>query len=213
MAIQIYICEDNVLFSRELAGKLPKMGDFAICGMADCAEGALADPLLGMADVLLLDLEMPGMGGLLCINELLVRDHFPEILVLTTTAEEDIVYRAIRNGAAGYLLKSAGLKKISRSILDVYEGGCVIDAFLAARFWNYFISAQGKNETNYDLTAEEIDLLDLLARGLSNPELGSALGKKRTNIKKMLARIYRKMQVSSRVDAVRLAVQSGLVKL
>jgi DNA-binding NarL/FixJ family response regulator len=213
MTLRIYLCEDNAMFAHDMMEKLVRLADLQFCGHAECAEAALADPALAVADVLLLDLEMPGNGGLWCIDQLTGRDTFPEILVLTTTADDDIVFRAIQKGAAGYLLKGTGLMKVYQGIVDVYEGGCVIDSRLAARFWNLFLSARGRSDTTYDLNPDEIDLLNLLARGLSNPELGSAMGRKRTNIKKMLARIYKKMSVRSRVDAVRLAMQAGLVDL
>ncbi|MBU1069663.1 response regulator transcription factor [Myxococcota bacterium] len=213
MTIQLYLCEDNAIFARDLIEKLPRMVDVRFCGHAECAEAALADPALDGADVLLLDLEMPGNGGLWCIEQLSLRESYPEILVLTTTSSEDVVFLAIQKGAAGYLLKGTALKKVYQGIVDVSEGGCVIDSQLAARFWNLFLSARGRSGPNYELNPEEIDLLNLMARGLSNPELGSAMGRKRTNIKKMLARIYRKMSVNSRVEAVRLAMQAGLVEL
>ncbi len=213
MTLPVYLCEDNALFARDLMDKLPRLGGLRFCGHAACAEDALADPGLEQADVLLLDLEMPGGGGLWCIDQLVSRERFPEVLVLTSTEADDVVFQAIQKGAAGYLLKGSPLRKIISAVQDVAEGGCVIDSRLAARFWNLFLSARGRQGQTYDLTPEEVDLLNLLARGLSNPELGSAMGRRRTNIKKMLARIYRKMNVASRVEAVRLAMQAGLVEL
>jgi DNA-binding NarL/FixJ family response regulator len=213
MTLPVYLCEDNAIFARDLMDKLPRLGGLRFCGHAACAEDALADPDLELADVLLLDLEMPGEGGLWCIDQLVSRERFPEVLVLTSTEADDVVFQAIQKGAAGYLLKGSPLRKIISAVQDVAQGGCVIDARLAARFWNLFLSARGRQGPTYDLSTEEVDLLNLLARGLSNPELGSAMGRKRTNIKKMLARIYRKMNVASRVEAVRLAMQAGLVEL
>jgi len=213
MTLRVYLCEDNAVFARDMMDKLPRLGDLCFCGHAECAETALGDPALASADVLLLDLEMPGNGGIWCIDQLMRRESFPEILVLTTTAAEDVVYSAIQKGAAGYLLKGTPMKKVIQGIMDVSEGGCVIDSHLASRFWNLFLSARGRCGPDYDLIPEEVDLLNLMARGLSNPELGSAMGRKRTNIKKMLGRIYKKMNVNSRVEAVRLAMQAGLVEL
>lgn len=213
MALRVYLCEDNEVFARELALRLPRIGNVEIVGSATCAEVALEDERLQSADVLLLDLEMPGNGGLWAIDQLMLRERLPEILVLTSTESDDVVFMAIQKGAAGYLLKGAGLRKIVQAIEDVALGGCVIDAQLAARFWNLFIASRGSVGNSFNLTPDEIELLNFLARGLSNPELASAMGRKRTNIKKMLARIYRKMNVASRVEAVRLAMQAGLVEL
>ncbi len=213
MKLRVYLCEDNEVFARELASRLPRIGDVEVLGHAACAEEALADARLEEADVLLLDLEMPGNGGLWAIDQLMQRPRTPEILVLTSTEADEVVFTAIRKGAAGYLLKGAGLRKILQAIEDVALGGCVIDAQLAARFWNLFIASRGAMGNSWNLTSEEIELLNFMARGLSNPELAGAMGRKRTNIKKMLSRIYRKMNVTSRVEAVRLAMQSGLVEL
>ncbi len=213
MPLQVYLCEDNAIFAKDMMEKLPRMSDLRFCGHAENAEAALADPALAGADVLLLDLEMPGNGGLWCIEQLVQRESFPEVLVLTTTAAADVVFCAIQKGAAGYLLKGTSLRKVIQGIVDVSEGGCVIDSQLASRFWNLFLSARGRCGPTWELNPEEVDLLNLMARGLSNPELGSAMGRKRTNIKKMLGRIYKKMNVNSRVEAVRMAMQAGLVEL
>jgi DNA-binding NarL/FixJ family response regulator len=100
------------------------------------------------------------------------------------------------------------------AVRDVHAGGTVIDPSLARRFWNLFRSQEGHVPADpYGLTPDEVEVLALVGRGLTNPEVGRAIGRTRRAVKFDLERIYRKLGVTSRVDAVVKAVAAGLVKL
>jgi DNA-binding NarL/FixJ family response regulator len=214
MALSLYICEDSIEFRENLKKYIPKFGDIVVCGQAGSAEDALNDSALYKCDVMLLDLEMPGKGGLWVIDKIAGRENAPEIMVLTTHDSGDKVFVAIKNGAAGYLVKGSSFKKIVEGLQDIATGGTVIDPALAARFWNLFSASVGHWESvPWSLTEVELEILTLVTKGLSNPELGSAMGKSRTNIKKILARIFRKLNVNSRVEAVTLALKAGIITL
>lgn len=212
--ISVFICEDNREFRENLEKFLPRMGDIRITGSTDTAETALENEELYNSNVLILDLEMPGRGGLWAISELAKVENKPEILVLTSFTSEETVFQALRDGASGYLVKGAGIKKILEAINDVSTGGTVIEPILATRFWNYFVSCSVTTKTDdSDLSETELEILTLVGKGLSNPEVGSALGKSRTNIKKVLARIYKKLGVNTRVEAVTCGLKRGLITL
>jgi DNA-binding NarL/FixJ family response regulator len=214
MCINVYICEDNMEFAENIQKFLPKMGDINILGHSISAESGLDDKNLFKADVLILDLEMPGKGGLWMIQELAKLKNIPDILVLTSFTSEDTVFLAIKYGASGYLVKGAALKKILNAINDISKGGIVIEPVLATRFWSFFTSCIGRKEKDpYSLTEVELDVLELVAKGLSNPEVGSALGRSRNNVKKILSRIYVKMGVNTRVEACRLGFKTGIIEL
>ena len=155
----------------------------------------------------------PGIGGIEVVQRL--RPMLPalEILILTSFADESLVFEAVRQGAAGYLVKGLSPAELERGILEVAAGGTVIEARLARRFWNFFASVQGREQQGYGLSAEELEVLTLIGRGLTNPEAAQALGATRRAIKKVLERIYRKLGVSSRVEATVKALQAGLIEL
>ncbi len=214
MTLSVYICEDSVEFQENLRRFLPRFGDMTVVGAAWSAEEALDDPALSAADVMLLDLEMPGKGGLWAIPRIVARCPHPEIMVLTTHQAEDKVFLAITQGAAGYMVKGASFRKLVAGLEDIALGGTVIDPELAARFWHLFSASVGFIEDPpWSLTEVELDVLAMVAKGLSNPEVGQALGKSRTNIKKILARIFKKLGVNSRVEAVTLALKAGIISM
>jgi len=214
MTISLYICEDNFEYARNLESYLPKLGDFKIVGKAANGDEAVKDESLYRADLLLLDLEMPGKDGIWVIEQLATRNPKPEILVLTSFKSEQKVFFAIKKGASGYLGKGESLKKIIKAIKDILQGGVVIDSSLAARFWRLFNASLGKcEEVPWALTSEELDILTFVAKGLSNPEVGRIMGYSRTKVKKLLHSVYTKLGVNSRVEAVILALKAGLIEL
>jgi len=160
-----------------------------------------------------LDLELPGMDGIEVTQDLTPTQRGMEILVLTSFADESKVFEAIRAGAAGYLVKGLAPSSLQQAIREVLAGGTVIEPRLAKRFWNLFASERGKENSQYGLTPEELEVLTLVGRGLSNPETAQALGASRRSIKSHLEKIYRKLDVSNRVEATVRALRAGLIEL
>jgi two-component system response regulator DegU len=209
---RVLVCEDDARLREVLCRGLAAAG-LAVVGGYGTGEDAVAAALRDPPSVLLLDLELPGMSGLEVIAALVGKVP-SEILVLTTFADERQVYLAICGGAAGYLTKRTPLAQLIVAIGEVHAGGTVIDPALARRFWNYFQSQSGQGGADpYGLTPEELEVLALVGRGLTNPEVGRVIGRTRRAIKLDLERIYRKLGVSNRVDAVVKAVARGLIKV
>ena len=122
----------------------------------------------------------------------------------------------MRRSRPGYLVKRVGPEKIRSGIKEVMEGGTVIEAVIAKRFWNYFQSVQAKPAaaTNpWALTPLEFDVLRYVAKGLSNAEVGSVMTLERRTVRTHLSHIYRKMGVNSHVEAVVMALKAGIVEL
>ena len=211
--VRILVCEDDPRFRRLLTKVLEGVGDFQLVGEAPSGEQACELAASAKPHLLLLDLELPGISGMDVIERLVGTASAPEILVLTTFTDEAKLFEAMRRGAAGYLVKGIAPAKLESAIREVMAGGTVIESQLARRFWNYFASVQGKSGQDHGLTAEELEVLTLVGRGLSNPEAAQALGSSRRRIKNHLERIYRKLGVSSRVEATVKALQAGLIEL
>lgn len=216
---RILICEDDPRFRRLLVKVLEQVGDFEVIGQVATGEEVFPRVAAGRPDLLLLDLELPGISGMEVIRRLFEScggDPRPpqlEVLVLTSFADESRLFEAMQHGAAGYLVKGIAASKLELAVREVMAGGTVIEPSLARRFWNYFASVRGVSETSYGLTEEELEVLTLVGQGLSNPEAARVLGASRRTIKSHLERIYRKLGVSGRVEAAVKALQAGLIEL
>lgn len=213
---RILICEDDERFRRLLRKVLGAVEGFHVEGDVGSAEQALAllDRVDAPAvDLLLLDLELPGMSGIELLGALGQREHPAEVLVLTSFADEDRVFEAMRLGAAGYLVKGLAPARLEAAAREVLAGGTVIEARLARRFWNYFAAARGRSAPPPALTERELEVLTLVGRGLSNPEAARVMRTSRRAVKGHLERIYRKLGVRSRVEATVAALRAGLIEL
>ncbi|MFH2009143.1 MAG: response regulator transcription factor [bacterium] len=219
-SIRTYVCEDDHRLRAHLCRLLEAAPDIDLAGNASSAEEAEAALTLaltkepGAVDVLLLDLELPGMDGITLCGRLPGPPVGPEVLILTTFADADKVFKAVRLGAAGYLVKGVPADKLLAAVREVAEGGTVIEPRLAKRFWNLFDASRGQQGADsLGLTEDEITVLNLVARGLTNPEVGHTLGTTRRRVKGHLESVYRKLGVTSRVEAVLKATAAGLVDL
>jgi DNA-binding NarL/FixJ family response regulator len=211
--IRLLICEDDPRYRRLLTKVLTACADVSLVGAATSGEEACAMVATERPGLLLLDLELPGISGMEVIRALRPGASGLEILVLTSFADETKVYEAIQHGAAGYIVKGIAPRQLDEAIHEVMAGGTVIDARLGRRFWNYFASVQGQEAASCDLTAEELEVLTLVGRGLSNPEAARTLGATRRTIKAHLENVYRKLGVANRVEATVKALQAGLIRL
>ncbi|MDY0003825.1 MAG: response regulator transcription factor [Polyangia bacterium] len=213
--LRVFVCEDDPRMRAHLVRSLGQDPGLVVVGEAPTAELALEAIGPGSCDVLLLDLELPGMDGISLIGHLPPPPAGPEVLILTTFADADRVFDAIRKGAAGYLVKGVEASRLSEALQEVAAGGTVIEPRLARRFWNLFEASRGHpgDPDSLGLTAEEIEVLTLAARGLTNPEVSLTLGTSRRRVKSHLESIYRKLGVAGRVEAVLKACGAGLITL
>jgi DNA-binding NarL/FixJ family response regulator len=165
-------------------------------------------------DVVVVDLQLPGIDGIEVVRRLGATPPTPERLMLTAFASEEKVFEAIRAGAAGCLLKRDVPGRLPAAIREVAAGGTVIEPRLARRFWNLFESQVGRAPADpWGLTDAERDVLRLVARGLTNREAGGVLGRTPRQVKLELERVFAKMSVTTRVDAVTAALRAGVIEL
>ncbi len=212
--VRTFVCEDDHRLRVHLCRLLDRDPSFHRVGEAANAEEAEPHLVSGDVDVLLLDLELPGMDGLALLERLPGPPLGPEVLILTTFADADKVLEAMRQGAAGYLVKGVPADKLLAALREVVAGGTIIEPRLARRFWNLFEASKGRQEPDsLGLSDDEVTVLNLVARGLTNPEVGHTLGTTRRRVKGHLESIYRKLNVSGRVEAVHKATAAGLVEL
>jgi two-component system NarL family response regulator len=203
--IQVLIVEDHPTFRMGLAALIESQPDMTVAGQFSSGEEILAAYRAGPASVVLMDLRLPGMGGVETIIGLQVRDPEIRVIVLTTYEADEDVFRAMQSGAKSYLLKDMSTEEITEMIRAVHRGGTELPPRIAER-----LAARAQRE---DLTAREQEVLELLVRGRSNKEIGAQLFISEETVKSHLKTLFAKLKVRDRTDAAISAVRHGIVHL
>jgi len=203
--VRILITDDHPAVRAGLAAVILAESDLAVVAQAENGDQAVGLYREHQPDVVLMDLRMPVLGGVEAIQQ--ITDEFPDarVLALTTYQGDADVRRALDAGARGYLLKHMLMTEVISAIRAVYAGEWVIPPAVAASL------AQHRERTA--LTARELEVLELVAKGLSNKEMALAIGRTEETVKIHLKSIYAKMKVGHRTEAVRVALSRGLVHL
>lgn len=157
-----------------------------------------------LPDVVLMDINLPGMSGIGCVNSLKIR--FPEMLFLMCTAyeDEDKIFDSLKAGASGYILKTEGPVKIIEAIDDLVAGGSPMSGSIARKVVASFNHLENENELLTSLSDREKDVLENLAKGLISKEVADVLNISNGTVRKHVQNIYKKLQVNTRVEAVNL---------
>jgi DNA-binding NarL/FixJ family response regulator len=207
--IRTLIVEDHEVVRQGLELMLGQVEDLEIVGAAASGEEALRLVDQVSPDVLLLDLELPGMHGLDVIRELAGRDgERPRVLVLTVHDDDDIVLGAVRGGAQGYVLKHASRDDLVAAIRRVAAGGKHFDEVVVRAF----LEDDQQTASASELTERELEILRLVAGGFTNKEIGAQIYLSAETVKSHLTNIYRKLGVADRAQAVAVALRKGLVQ-
>jgi DNA-binding NarL/FixJ family response regulator len=177
--------------------------DLEIIGSASSGEEALTIIASERPDVMLLDLRMPGMDGIGVLQALKRLDIVPRVIILTSYEKDEDIYRAIRAGAHGYLLKDTTEAEMITAISVVRSGKRYIPRHIAARLADRMMRA--------DLTARELQILELLAEGSTNKEIGGRLQISDNTVRHHVNSIMEKLEVSDRTEAVATAIRSGVL--
>ena len=214
--IKLLIADDQALLRGGLRAILEAEDDLEV--IAEAADGVEAvDETLRMhPDVVLMDIRMPRLDGLEATKRLLAAGSRARVLVITTFDRDEYVYRALRAGAAGFLLKSAPAERLTEAVRTVATGESLLDPVITTRLVEHFLARPDFDpalRARLDgLTPREREILALLARGLSNAEMGRELFLSDTTIKSHVTRMLSKLGVNSRVQAVVLAYETGLIR-
>lgn len=206
--IRILIADDHPVVREGLAGMLAGQPDFEVVGEAAGGDTAVALHRDLSPDVTLMDLQMPGLDGVGAIEAIKARRPKARILVLTTYDSDADILRAVEAGATGYLLKDAPREELFRAIRAAAAGDSVLAPAVAARLMNRMRAPAEEN-----LSAREIEVLQLVAKGYSNKEVGKALHISTATVKTHLIHIYNKLGVDDRTAAVTTALERGIITL
>jgi DNA-binding NarL/FixJ family response regulator len=211
--IRVVLADDQPLVRTGLRMILGAEEDLEIVGEAADGAEAVAVCAEVRPDVVLMDVRMPGMDGIDATRAVTAVDDPPRVLVLTTFDLDDVVYEALRAGASGFLLKDAPEERLTTAIRVVADGGSLFAPSVTRRLIEEFAGrATPPAPPRLDaLTPREHEVLVLVARGLSNAEIGRELFVTENTVKTHVARVLTKLGLRDRVQAVVLAYESGLV--
>jgi DNA-binding NarL/FixJ family response regulator len=206
--IRILITDDHPVVREGLSGMLAGQSDFEVIGLA--ADGDTAVKMHGSLapDVTLMDLRMPGLDGVGAIKAIKEQQPSSRIIVLTTYDSDADILHAIEAGATGYLLKDAPREELFRAIRAAASGDSVLAPAVAAR-----IMTRMRAPAEENLSAREIEVLELVAKGANNKEIGKSLHISTATVKTHLIHIYGKLGVDDRTAAVITALEKGIITL
>ncbi len=201
--MRVLIADDHRLIAEGIKHALEGCDDFEVVGQA--TSGSQVLPLVGQTnpDLVLRDLRMPGADGLTCLTQ--IRRRYPEVkvVVLSVSTGENLVESALSGGARAYVVKSVNPIDLPSTLRQAMQG--TIDTAVS-------LPDRSGDVTGVGLTERETHILSALARGLSNEAIGKELWVAEQTVKFHLTNIYRKLGVSNRTEAARLAYQQGLVE-
>ncbi len=210
--IRILIADDHTIVRDGIASILGGEPDFEVVGSVGDGYQALELSKKIKPDVILMDLQMPGLNGVETIRKLMVENQSYKIIILTTFDTDEYIFEGIRAGARGYFLKDVPKEELCSAIRSVYLGNSPVQSGLSSKLFN-LVAKSGDKPPEISLTERELEIVKLLARGKRNKEIGDLLSLSENTIKGYISILFQKLNVSDRTEAVVYAVQKGLIKL
>lgn len=216
--IRVLIADDHTLFRDGLLALINRWDGFTVVASAETGEEAVRLCQQLVPDLVLMDVRMPGIGGVEATRRITASSPSARVVMLTMSADEDDLFAALHTGARGYVLKDVGWARLRDFLGGVMKGGVAFSGSIAAKVLAELESRPAprldvrKLPANAVLTPREGDILRLLVDGLSNAEIGLTLHLSEQTIKKDLGRVMDKLQVTNRVQAAVYGVREGLVE-
>ena len=210
--IRVLIADDHTLFRDGLRALLGSIPDVEVAGEAATGDEAIARAAEVRPDVVLMDIQMPGLNGIEATRRVLAANPATGVLMLTMFEDDDSVFAAMRTGARGYILKGADQAEMLRAIRAVASGEALFGPAIAARLIAFFAGgAQPAPPVPFpDLTDREREVLALIAAGRSNAEIADGLFLSPKTVRNHISNIFGKLQVADRAQAIVRARSAGL---
>jgi len=208
----ILIADDEPAFRNGLQALLKSVNEVALIGEAATGDEVIRKAADLQPDLILMDINMPGINGIEATRRILTTSPHIGILILTMFEDDDSVFAAMRAGARGYLLKGALKAEILRAIQAVSSGELIFGAAIAQRLMHYFAGRKPETPAEIfpELTDRERELLNLIAQGANNTEIAERLGLSPKTVSNHISNIFSKLQVADRAQAIVRARQAGL---
>jgi DNA-binding NarL/FixJ family response regulator len=203
--IRVLCVDDHPLLLEGVVRKIERQPDMVVVDTAGTGQEAVMAYRRHRPDIVLMDLQMPGMGGLHAIEAIRRDDPLAKIIVLTILGGDEDIYRAIHAGAASYLLKSSLSQDLVATVRRVLAGERPLPPDVAERL--------AQREGQSGLSTREVEILGLIAKGLRNKEIAAELGIGQETVQTHIKRLFVKLQVSDRTAAVTVALARGIVHM
>lgn len=200
--ITVSIVDDEPDLREHIAGYLAAAGNIRCKSTYASAEEALQHLPQDKPDVVLMDINLGGMDGIECVRQLTALMPNAQVLMLTVFEDTDKIFRALQAGASGYLLKRMSPKKLLEAIEEVRDGGSPMSASIARKVVKSFKAAPVRGDESVDLSQRERDVLNGLAEGLVYKQIADQLGVSIHTVRNYIRRIYEKLHVQTRTEAV-----------
>ena len=216
--IRVVICDDHALFRRGLTMVLADEVDIEVVGEAEDGDAAVAAAEQLAPDVVLMDVRMPKRSGIEATRAIAEVVPTARIVMLTVSDEEEDLYEAVKAGAAGYLLKEISIEEVAEAIRAVMTGQSLITPSMASKLLAEFSNLSKKAEARHAvpvprLTDRELEVLRLVAQGMSNKEIAVELYISENTVKNHVRNILEKLHLHSRMEAVVYAVREKILDL
>ncbi len=214
--IRLLIADDHHLFRKGLASLLEKDPGFEVVAEAEDGAEAIKKAQAVKPDLVLMDIHMPGINGLEATRQITHTLPDTRVVMLTISEEDEHLFEAIKCGAHGYLSKKVEPEEFRALLEGVFRGEAPLSRSTAARILKEFAERTAKNSVTTpleDLTAREKEVLQLLATGLTNKEIGNKLEIAENTVKNHLKNILAKLHLQNRVQAATLAIQQGMLTM
>ncbi|HEX4699141.1 MAG TPA: response regulator transcription factor [Actinomycetes bacterium] len=212
MSTRVVVADDHPTFRRGLAALLAAVDGVDLVGEAEDGERAVELAATLRPDVVVMDLTMPGLGGVEATRRIVAADPDVAVLVLTMLDEDESVFAAMRAGARGYVVKGADTDDVLRALQSVARGDAVFGPAVASRVLSYLTRPLSARDPVVfpELTEREREVLELLARGRTNGEIARALVVSPKTVRNHVSNVFAKLQVAGRSEAVARARDAGL---
>jgi len=211
-SIRILLADDHPILRHGLRAMLDSIPKFEVVGEATTGEEAVTRSAELRPDVVLMDIQMPGLNGIEATRQVMQSDPNAGVVVLTMFRDDDSVFAAMRAGARGYVLKDAGGEEVLTVVRAVANGEAYFGPEIAKRLMSFFSAPRpaAPSEAFPELTAREHEVLDLIARGLSNTEISRRLFLSPKTVRNHISNIFTKLRVADRSEAIVRAREAGL---
>jgi RNA polymerase sigma factor (sigma-70 family) len=202
MPIKVAIVEDDEGIRNSLGALIRRAPALRLAGDYPDAESAIRDIPRRPPDVVLMDINLPGMSGIDCVRKLKTAEPSCQIVMLTVYENTEQIFKALANGASGYLLKATPPEELLSAIQDVHRGGSPMTSHIARKVVQSFQQTPASSKATENLSPREQEVLELLAKGFLYKEIADQLHISFETVHTYIRRIYEKLQVRSRTEAV-----------
>lgn len=209
--IKVIYYEDNANLREGISFLIQSTSQLDLLATFSNADTVKTDTEQLKPDVILMDIDMPGTNGIDAVAIVKAVSPTTQVIMLTVFDNEEKIFKAIRNGASGYLLKHTPPSEIIESIFDVNKGGSPMTANVARKVLQYFQSQPKAHKEDYNLSERELQIVKGLVSGYSYKAIASELFISIDTVRSHIRRIYEKLHVNSKTEAVLKAINEGLV--